>query len=186
MNSLQVDGLCFEKFLSREEIAMDVHAMAQQIAGQFHDLESLYVIVVLQGAVPYAMDLACYLPEHILIDFISVQSYSGVHSSGKVKLNMDIKGEIQYRHVLLVEDIVDKGHTLNFLRQYLLSKNPRSLNTSTYLFKPDAYAYAHPPEFVGRAVGNEFVVGYGMDYNGQGRMLRDIYRAVKKNESSLD
>ncbi len=173
---IEIDGLQFEPFIDATAVIADVDTIAQRMKTELNDLSRLYAIVVLQGAVPFGMDLMRRLPKSLEMDFIAVKSYSGLESNGAVKLMMDIKGNIKGRDVLIIEDIVDKGHTLDFLMRHLRGKSPKSIQVATYLFKPEAYCYKYRPEFIGRSVPNEFVLGYGMDYNGQGRLLPDIYR----------
>ena len=107
--------------------------------------------------------------------FLRLASYDGTDSTGKINelvgLNEDLKG----RDVLILEDIVDSGNTLAYLMETLSSYQPKSLKVATFLFKPKAYKKDFPVDYIGIEVGNEFLVGYGLDFDGLGRNLEDIY-----------
>jgi hypoxanthine phosphoribosyltransferase len=120
------------------------------------------------------LDLVC--------DFLSTSSYGdGSTSSGEVRLTMDLQGSIKGKDVLLVEDIVDTGLTMNFLKKHLASKSPRSITTASLLFKPEALKEECKIDHVGFEVGNDFVVGYGLDYQGYFRQLPYVARVENMN-----
>ena len=116
------------------------------------------------------------LEEAINIDFVKLGSYSGIDSSGKMTEHFSWQSSLKNRHVIIVEDIVDTGHTLSFLKNKINDQNPASLEVACLLFKPQAYQYQDAIHYKGKDIPNDFVVGYGLDYEGLGRNLDCIYR----------
>jgi hypoxanthine phosphoribosyltransferase len=134
------------------------------------------VIGVLNGAVLFTADLFRQLTIPCELSFLRVASYhNGMTSSGTVKSVLGLRESIAGRHVILVEDIVDSGETARHLFDELKKLEPASIKLATALFKPKALKYDLKPDFVGFEVGNDFLVGYGLDYDGLGRNLNDIY-----------
>ncbi|MBO1766085.1 MULTISPECIES: hypoxanthine phosphoribosyltransferase [Allobranchiibius] len=137
--------------------------------------KDLLLVGVLKGAVLVMADLMRTLPGSAPMDWMAVSSYgSGTKSSGVVRILKDLDTDISGKHVLIVEDIIDSGLTLNWIRSNLLSRDPASLEICTLLRKPDAAKVAIDCRYVGFDIPNEFVVGYGLDYDERYRNLRDI------------
>src|SRR6185437_12033099 len=144
--------------------------------------KDLIAIATLKGSFMFYADLIREIETDILCEFCSAASYhSGAHSSGEVKLTMDIHCEIKDRHIVLIEDIVDTGLTMNFLRNHFLASKPKSLTTVTLLLKPDALKEKCPVDLVGFKIPNDFVVGYGLDYQGGFRHLPYIAQVANIN-----
>ena len=163
--------------ISAAEIAEANHRMAEAIARDYAG-RSLVLVGVLKGAVFVTADLARALaempagPSDIQLDFIAVSSYGNAHrSSGEVRLIQDTTHAIEGRHVLIVEDIVDNGHTLHYLRAMLGNRQPASLRTAVLLDKPYHRAVDVALDYVGLTCPDEFVVGYGLDYQERYRTL---------------
>jgi len=136
---------------------------------------TLCLIGVLKGASVFLADLARAIPRPVRFDFIGISSYGASHtSSGEVKLTKDLDMSVENAHVLIVEDIVDTGTTLSYLKRLLEQREPRSLKVVTLLDKPDRREIAIEADYVGFRIPNEFVVGYGLDYAEDYRSLRDI------------
>lgn len=148
--------------------------MAAQIAGDFQG-ESVHFIGVLKGAVFFLADLVRSIPLDTSIDFIAVSSYGkGTQTSGQVKLTKDLDRSIEGLNVILVEDILDTGLTLNYLIRVLQQRRPRTLRIAALLDKPDRRIQPVKADYVGFQIPNEFVVGYGLDFAERYRNLRDI------------
>jgi hypoxanthine phosphoribosyltransferase len=161
--------------LGGEEIAGRVAELAELISAEYEGRKVL-LICVLKGAVIFASDLMRRLKIPVEIDFIAVSSYgSDTASSGVVRILKDLDRSIKGKDVLIVEDIVDTGLTLNYLRKNLLSRQPRSLRVVTLLDKPARRRVEFTPDYCGFEIPDYFVVGYGLDFNEDYRHLAGIY-----------
>lgn len=161
--------------LDDEAIARRVAELAEQISADYEG-EKVLLICVLKGAVIFTSDLMRRLKIPVEIDFIAVSSYgSDTASSGVVRILKDLESSIQGKDVLIVEDIVDTGLTLNYLRKNLLSRQPRSLKVVTLLDKPARRRVEFTPDYCGFEIPDHFVVGYGLDFNENYRQLAGIY-----------
>jgi hypoxanthine phosphoribosyltransferase len=146
--------------------------MGKQIGADYSVLGDLLLVGVLKGCAMFMMDLIRSIDLTLSFDFIAVASYGkSTESSGVVRLLKDLDTDIVNRHVLIVEDIIDSGLTLAYLRGQLLRRNPASLRICTLLNKPDRRVATVPVDFLGFDIPNEFVVGYGLDYNEHYRNL---------------
>ncbi|MEE8427573.1 MAG: hypoxanthine phosphoribosyltransferase [Woeseiaceae bacterium] len=158
--------------ISESDIEKRVTELAVQISGDYQDKGDLVLVGVLKGAFVFLADLSRRLTIPRTIEFIAVSSYqSGSLSSGAVRLVMDVRGSIEGRHVLIVEDIVDTGHTLKYLIGMLQSHRPASIRTCTLLHKADSAEVDIDIDYIGFSIGNEWVVGYGLDYAEHDRTL---------------
>jgi len=158
--------------ISEEEIEKRVDELAAQISLDYADKGELVLVGVLKGSFIFLADLSRRLsiPRHI--EFIAVSSYEhGSIRSGAVRLVMDVRRSIEGRHVLIVEDIVDTGHTLHYLLDMLKSRNPASIGTCTLLHKEHRTEVDVEIDYLGFSIGDEWVVGYGLDYDEKDRTL---------------
>ncbi len=163
-----------EVLISSEEIQNRVRAIGERITEEYSG-ERLLLIGVLRGAVVVMGDLMRHIDLPCEIDFMDISSYgSGTSSSGVVRILKDLEEDITDRHVLIVEDIVDTGLTLSYLRRSLLARRPASLEICTLLTKPSRRRVELDVKYLGFEVPDEFVVGYGLDYDGAYRNLPDI------------
>ncbi len=163
-----------EVMLSEEAIAARVAELGLQIDKDYAG-EKVLLVGVLKGAAIFLSDLSRAITVDCTFDFVAVSSYGkGMTSSGQVKLIKDIDHSIEDRNVILVEDILDTGLTLNYLRKVLLHHRPKSLRMATLLDKPERRAVAIEADYVGFKIPNTFVVGYGMDYDERYRNLRSV------------
>lgn len=161
-----------EPLISEDEIRDRVAELAAQISDDYRGKEPLVLIGVLKGSFIFLADLARRLTIPRTIEFIAVSSYEdGSESSGAVRLVMDVRGNIEDKHVLIVEDIVDTGHTLHYLIGMLDSHRPASVRTCTLLHKADRSEIDVPIDYLGFSIPDEWVVGYGLDYAEQDRTL---------------
>ncbi|HPU00732.1 MAG: hypoxanthine phosphoribosyltransferase [Firmicutes bacterium] len=158
-----------------EEIGRRVAELAERISADYEG-KQLLLVCVLKGAVIFASDLMRRLKVPAEIDFIAVSSYgSDTASSGVVRILKDLDKSIKGKDVLIVEDIVDTGLTLNYLRSSLLNRKPRSLKVVTLLDKPVRRKVEFTPDYCGFEIPDHFVVGYGLDYDEKYRQLEGIY-----------
>lgn len=147
-----------------------IKEMAEEI-DRVYSGKNIIAICVLRGAIYFAVDLTKKMKTSIEIDFVKVSSYEGTESTGKINLKMDISENIEGRDVLIIEDIIDTGFTLNFLREHILSKNPNSLKIAVLADKEERRIVEVPIDFVGFKIPNKYIVGYGFDYNNTYRNL---------------
>ena len=158
--------------ISEEEIQTRVAELAAQISRDYADTGDLVLVGVLKGAFIFLADLARQLTIPRTIEFIAVSSYdSGSESTGAVRLVMDVRGNIENRHVLIVEDIVDTGHTIKYLTGMLESHRPASVRTAALVRKAERAEVDVDVDYLGFDIGDEWVVGYGLDYAEQHRTL---------------
>lgn len=164
--------------ITAEEIARRVRAMAEEINREYADTHRpLSVIIVLKGACFFAIDLLKHLTMPTRLDFLQASSYSGMGSTGEVRLHKDISMPIGGTDVLLVEDIVDTGLTASWLMRHLASHNPASVKLCTLLDKPAGRRIPVQIDYSGFVIPDAFVLGYGLDYEEGYRNLPAIYVA---------
>lgn len=172
-----------EVLLDRKEISARVRELAAEITRDYAG-KSLLLVCVLKGAVIFLSDLMRHLGVPVEVDFIAVSSYgASTVSSGVVRILKDLDQSIEGKHVLVVEDIVDTGLTLNYLRDNLHQRRPASLKVVTLLDKPERRQVDFNPDYCGFAIPDRFVVGYGLDCNEQHRELADLC-VVRSGDSS--
>ena len=158
--------------ISEEEIQTRVAELAAEISTDYADADDLVMVGVLKGAFVFLADLSRELTIPRTIEFIAVSSYgSGSKSSGAVRLVMDVRANIEGKHVLIVEDIVDTGHTLKYLIGMLESHRPASVKTAALVRKAERAEVEVTVDYLGFDIGDEWVVGYGLDYAEKNRTL---------------
>jgi hypoxanthine phosphoribosyltransferase len=163
-----------EVLFSSEQLATRVHELGTQISADYHG-QTVVLIGVLKGAAIFLSDLARSITVDNTFDFVAVSSYGRARvSSGQVKLIKDIDNPVEGKHVILVEDILDTGLTLSYLRQLMLQHKPASLKIATCLDKPDRRLVPIEADYVCFKIPNRFVVGYGMDFAERYRGVPDI------------
>lgn len=157
-------------FLTVEQIQSKNRELAARISADYQG-KNLLAVGILKGAFIFFSDLVRLIQIPLTIDFIVASSYLKSESSGEIKLHYDIREELADRDVLLVEDIIDTGVSMNYIRERLLNKEPRSLRICTFLDKRERREVDVPLDYVGFTIPNEFVVGYGLDYDNKYRNL---------------
>lgn len=177
MSSIQLHDKHFKPFISAEKIAEVIGQVALKIQNDYHDKNPLFV-GVLNGSFLFAADLVRHFEGNCEVSFIKLASYEGTSSTGKIQELIGFNENLEGRDIIVIEDIVDTGTTLERIYQDLEKKNPKSIAIATLLFKPNAYKMSFPINYVALEVGNEFLVGYGLDYDGLGRNLKDIYVVI--------
>lgn len=176
MTQVRVHDLVFKPFLDVAAIQQRVHAMGNEIAQDYTGRKPLFLIM-LKGAAIFGADLVRSCNIECELSFVRLSSYKGTSSSGEILMHLPPDpDEIRHRDIIIVEDIVDSGHTLSRFLPVLQEMQPRSVAIASLLFKPDMLQ--HPGitiDYLGFSIPPEFVVGYGLDYDGLGRNLPEIY-----------
>jgi len=173
--TVTIHDLTFEPYLSSSDIGERIEQLGKNIAADFQSKTPLF-IAVLNGAFMFAADLIRACNIECEITFIRLSSYTGTRSTGEVKSIVGLKEEIKGRDIIVVEDIVDTGKTLSELIPQLTEKKPASISIATLLDKPAARTHDVKVDYRGFEVPDRFVLGYGLDYNGLGRNLKDLYQ----------
>ena len=148
--------------INEEQINKRLDELAKQLMEEYKGKDLMF-LCILKGSAFFTVELAKRIKNNIQFEFIEVSSYENNESTGKVKLNKDITGSIEGKNVIIIEDIVDTGRTLSFLKEYLLQKNPESLKICALLDKPSRRIAAVEADYVGFTIENKFVIGYGLD-----------------------
>lgn len=157
--------------LSEDQVNQRIKELADQISKDYEG-KSIHLICILKGSVFFCCDLAKRITVPVILDFMSVSSYGNeTVSSGRVRILKDLDESIQGKHVIIIEDIIDSGRTLAYLKDLLASRTPESLSICTLLDKPDRRETDVDVEYVGFVIPDEFVVGYGLDYDQKYRNL---------------
>lgn len=172
---IKINDLWFEPFINEQAIQQQISQLAEQI-NQDYSSKNLVILVVLNGSFLFAADLVRQIKLDIEIDFIRVKSYEGTQSSGKMEMVADVKANLKSKSVLVIEDIVDTGKTANWLMNYLQNKQPLDLEICSLILKPQALVEPVNIKYVGFESENDFLLGYGLDYDGKGRHLNQIYK----------
>ncbi len=165
----------FEPFILEDEILDRIGTIGATLSTEYADKNPL-IIAVLNGSFMVAADLMKSITIDCEISFVKVSSYHGTTSSGRVDELIGLNTDIRGRHIILLEDIVDTGVTVDKVLKLLSVAGPASVKTCTLLFKPDAFKGKKTPDYIGFSVPELFVVGYGLDYDELGRNLRAIYK----------
>jgi hypoxanthine phosphoribosyltransferase len=171
---MQVFDKEFTLFISSEAIQNRINTLADELSANYAGKDPLF-IVLLNGAFMFAADLIKNISLPCQVCFIKISSYQGMHSTGSVKQILGMEDDIENRHIIILDDIVDTGLTMKSVMQELVLKNPASIEVATLLLKPETFGNQFDLTYVGFTIPNDFVVGYGLDYNGYGRNLKDIY-----------
>ena len=160
------------EIISAKSIAARVEALAKEISDYFADADKLVVVGLLRGSFVFIADLVRELNMPVEVDFLEVSSYGdAMESSREARIMKDIRGEVEGLHVLVVEDIIDTGHTMNHVLNLLKSRRPKRLEVATLLDKPSRREVDIEARWVGFEIPDEFVVGYGIDYAQRNRNL---------------
>lgn len=172
---IKIHDKTFRIFLTEPELRKRIAEMGSSIKARFENKNPLF-IVILNGAFMFASDLLKAVNIPCEIAFIRVSSYRGMESSGDLKESLDLQEDLRNRHVIVVEDIVDSGQTMAKLLDDFQAEQPASLSVASLLVKPEQMKTQVQIDFTGFEIPELFVVGYGLDYDGQGRYLKDIYQ----------
>ena len=172
---MMTESTNLKELISKEELDSRVLQIASEISENYKT-EPVLFIIVLNGSFIFASDLIRAMEIDCEVDFIKVASYTGDQSTGKIKFEKDLSSDISGKNVIIIEDIIDSGITINFLKKLIENKNPKSLKIATLLLKPEVAKLNFEIDWVGFEISPEFVVGYGLDYNQKLRNLNAVYR----------
>ncbi|MBO0357354.1 hypoxanthine phosphoribosyltransferase [Hymenobacter sp. BT186] len=167
----------FKPYLSAARLAEVEQELAARLNQDYADKKPLF-LAILNGSFMFASDLLKLVQIPCEVSFIRVASYQGTSSTGEVKEVLGLTEELAGRHVVLLEDIVDTGHTMRMLLDKLATKQPASLEVATLFMKPECLQHELAIRYVGLSIPNDFIVGYGLDYDGLGRNYPDVYKVV--------
>lgn len=174
MDTIQIKDKQFTTFIPEEKILTEVARVADEINRDLSGSDPLFVSV-LNGSFMFTADLMKRLTIPCEISFVKLASYEGTSTTGRVKELVGLNDDISGRTVVIVEDIVDTGLTMQRLLETLRAKNPKDIRIATLLVKPDKLQVDLKIDYVAMNIPNDFIVGYGLDYDGYGRNFRDIY-----------
>lgn len=156
--------------INESKIENRLNQMAKEIEQDYKGKDIVFVCL-LKGATMFAMELAKRISNSIEFEFIEASSYSGTESTGNIKIHKDITCDIEGKDIIIIEDLIDTGRTLEYIKKHLLGKNPSSLKIATLLSKPSRRIFELDVDYIGFKIADYFVVGYGMDYNQKYRNL---------------
>ncbi|MDR2805340.1 MAG: hypoxanthine phosphoribosyltransferase [Dysgonamonadaceae bacterium] len=177
MNRIRLKDKWFELFIQEDIIIREINRVAKRLNDDLRDKDPVFVCV-LNGAFLFAAELIGRFDSNCDVTFIRLQSYAGTERSGRLREVESLVEDIENRQVVIVEDIIDTGHTMNHLITQLKERHPADIRIATLLFKPHALQIPIQPDYVVQSIPNDFIVGFGLDYNGHGRNLRNIYKVV--------
>lgn len=177
MNTVKIGDKKFELFLSEEQILKAIQSVGKRINTDYAGKNVLF-LGILNGAFMFAGDLMKEIDLSCEISFVKLSSYQGTNSTGQVHELIGVKTDLSNKHVVILEDIVDTGITLNKIYSMLSSNMPLSIEVAALLYKPEAFEGKHLPKYIGIEIPNDFIVGYGLDYDQKGRNYRDIYKII--------
>ena len=171
---IKLQDKVFKVMIPAEEIDKAVERVAEKLNERYEGHTPVF-LGVLSGSFLFLSDLVRKTTFDSQLAFVKISSYEGTESTGNVKQQFGVDFDIEGRDIIIVEDIVETGHSMNYLLDHLRRKNPASISICTLFIKPEKFLYEYPIDYTALSIGNEFIVGYGLDYNQLGRNLKDIY-----------
>lgn len=175
MDIIQLHDKQFKLYISEQEIQQIVQNIARQLENDYTSFKNPLFLVILNGSFMFAADLMKYFKLPCEISFVRFSSYQNTKSTGLVKELIGLDEEVSNRTVIILEDIIDTGHTIDKIIQTLQIHNNTDYRIASVFFKPNSYQFDHPIHYIGKSIPNDFIVGYGLDYNGLGRNLSNVY-----------
>jgi adenylate kinase len=179
MGSIQINNRKFVPFIDRDKIRTYVRFLAQRIAEEIEPDEVPIFVGILNGSFMFAADFMREYPHDCHITFVKMASYEGMSSSGRIKHLVGINEDLNGKTVIILEDIIDTGNTLAEIYEVFRDQNVKQLKIATLFFKPDVFRKELPIDYIGKSIEDKFVVGYGLDYDGLGRNLPDLYQLAE-------
>ena len=165
----------FEKLIDKKELNETIREMGSSISNYYNKDTTLVVLCVLKGSLLFTSDLIREINLNMNVEFLDITSYKG-KERGDIQMKSSIDFMVKGKEILVIEDIVDSGNTINYITKQLKENNPKSIKVATLLFKPDAYNFDMKIDWIGFNIKNKFVVGYGLDYNELYRNKKSIYK----------
>lgn len=178
-NAIRIHDKVFSPYITAETILERIGVLANQIETDSHGTKPVF-LVVLNGAFLFAAELIKRTNLHCEVEFVRLASYSGLSSTGDVKTLLGLGTNLEGRDIIVIEDIVDTGNTIRQLFEQLTRMHVNSVKIATLLYKPDAYQGFVHLDYVGFEIPDDFVVGFGLDYDGYGRNINGIYKIIDK------
>ena len=179
MQTIQLKDKLFQQYITSVEIQDRVTAIKNELLKKFENKKPIF-IVVLRGAFMFASDLLKQYNSPCEIEFVKLSSYAGLQSSGNINIELHLnESKIKDRDIIILEDIVDSGLTMSFFKEYLNALHPRSITLASFLFKPKNLETEIEVDIAGFTIPGLFVIGYGLDFDGEGRNLSAIYQLVE-------
>lgn len=175
MNNIKLQGKNFTKFISAQSLGEVVERVANDIQRDLASGEIPLFLVTLNGAFMFASDVLKRIKSQCQVSFIKLSSYAGTESTGSVKELIGLNEELTGKKIIIIEDIIETGTTMATMLDRLREHGAKDVKIATLMFKPQRLKTEISPDYVGMNIGDEFIVGYGLDYNGLGRNLPDIY-----------
>lgn len=176
MSKVTIEDKTFRPYLKYEEIQSFIDALAQKVNADYvGGAEPVALLCVLNGAIMFTAEIMKRLNFPLELVSMKLSSYEGMRSSGNVRQVLALSGSVEGKRVIICEDVVDTGTTIQNLKKFLVSEGAVDVKVCTMLFKPDVYLFDDKPEYVGKNIPNDFIVGFGLDYNEYGRNYKDIY-----------
>ena len=179
MSHIKVHDKLFKPFINRATILQRVSELGKEIDNDYTELNPLF-IAILNGSFVFAADLFRCISIEAEISFIKLASYKGTSSTGNVITAIGMEENLNGRHVIILEDIIDTGKTLSSFLPEIVNRQPASLKIATFLSKPEALQHDIKADYTGFEVADKFVLGYGLDYNGLGRNLPELYELAEE------
>jgi hypoxanthine phosphoribosyltransferase len=177
MDKIRLRDKDFELFIPQKDIQAAIAKVAEKIKKDIEGTNPLFV-GILNGAFMFIADLMRHLNGPYELTFARYSSYRGAGSTGEIREIMPVRQSVEGRSLILLEDIIDTGCTMQHIMNKLKNDGAAEVKLATMLFKPDALVYDLKPDYVGMVIPNDFIVGYGLDYDGMGRAYNDIYKIV--------
>ena len=184
LTMITLNGLQFQEYISEATLLKAIDEVAAQINSDFKGKEPVF-LVVLNGAYKFATELLSRFEGDCEIEFIKMSSYDGTSSTGQVQTHIPLEADLEEREVVIVEDIVDSGNTIEKITQMMVQAGLNKYRIASLFYKPEAYTKEYKIHYVGLEIPNDFIVGYGLDYNGLGRNLNAIYKLKTTKMTNL-
>ncbi|MFT3903375.1 MAG: hypoxanthine phosphoribosyltransferase [Niabella sp.] len=178
MQAIRVHDKKFEIYLTENQLQQRIRELAEAINGDYAG-KRVFFIAILNGSFMFAADVFKHLSIEAEICFIKLASYKGMKSSGDVSTVIGLDDDLHDKHVIIIEDIIDTGKTMHYFLPKLMHQQPASLKILTLLHKAEMTQYDVPIDYTGFVIPNKFVVGYGLDYDGLGRNIKEIYQVAE-------
>ncbi|MDX1447413.1 hypoxanthine phosphoribosyltransferase, partial [Lishizhenia sp.] len=182
---LRLQDKTFSTFIDAARVQAAVKSVAQTINSHYKG-EDVIFLAILDGAFMFAADLLKHIDLDCEISFVKVESYQGTQSTEKVNTLLGLDVNLEQKNVVVLEDIVDTGRTIEKVKEIVNPSKCKSFEVATFLFKPEAFLFEDSPKFVGLEISNTFVVGYGLDYNEKGRNLDAIFQLNTEQKDMLN
>jgi adenylate kinase len=180
MSFIKLHDEVFEPYINRDQIAGYVKYLADIIAKELGEKETPIFIGIMNGSFMFAADFVREYPYDCHITFVKIASYNGTNTTGKMKHLVGLNEDLEGKTVIILEDIIDTGNTLEEIYKIFKDKKVKELKIATLFFKPDVFRKSLPIDYIGKSIEDKFIVGYGLDYDVLGRNLSDVYM-LKEN-----